>query len=130
MKYSRFFAMTATSTLVMFGLTYLNTYALDHIYFSDTRTHIEIYAGAAWLLLCYPSCSTCIKNKKINKLIFTGSLIIIAGTVLSSRSQDTVHDESLMSDMITRHSTAILTSERATTDDVRVRELANGIIKA
>lgn len=28
MKYSRFAAMIATSTVVMFGLMYLNTYAL------------------------------------------------------------------------------------------------------
>jgi uncharacterized protein (DUF305 family) len=32
--------------------------------------------------------------------------------------------------MIPHHSIAILTSERADIDDVRVRELADGIIKA
>ncbi len=37
MNYGRFFAMIATSTVVMFGLMYLNTYALDHIFFSQTR---------------------------------------------------------------------------------------------
>jgi hypothetical protein len=30
-KYAKFGAMIATSTLVMFGLMYLNTYALDHV---------------------------------------------------------------------------------------------------
>lgn len=30
-KYLRFGAMIATSTLVMFGLMYLNTYALEHV---------------------------------------------------------------------------------------------------
>lgn len=29
--------MTATSTVVMFGLMYLNTYQADHIFFSPTR---------------------------------------------------------------------------------------------
>ena len=37
MKYSRFGAMIATSTIVMLGLMYLNTYALEHVYFSETR---------------------------------------------------------------------------------------------
>jgi len=34
MSYARFGAMIATSTLVMFVLMYLNTYALDHVLFS------------------------------------------------------------------------------------------------
>jgi len=33
-SYARFAAMIATSTLVMFGLMYLNTYRLDHVRFS------------------------------------------------------------------------------------------------
>ena len=37
MKYSKFAAMIAASTVVMFGLMYLNTYALDHVHFRETR---------------------------------------------------------------------------------------------
>ncbi|WP_229723783.1 hypothetical protein, partial [Deinococcus aerolatus] len=36
-SYGRFAAMIATSTVVMYGLMYLNTYQLDHVYFSQTR---------------------------------------------------------------------------------------------
>ena len=32
-NYGRFFAMIGTSTIVMYGLMYLNTYALDHVFF-------------------------------------------------------------------------------------------------
>lgn len=42
MKYSRFAAMIATSTVIMFGLMYLNTYAWDHIYFSETRAYMAL----------------------------------------------------------------------------------------
>ena len=38
MSYARFFAMIAVSTVVMFGLMYLNTYAMDHVFYSQTRT--------------------------------------------------------------------------------------------
>lgn len=31
MSYGRFAAMIAVSTVIMFGLMYLNTFALDHI---------------------------------------------------------------------------------------------------
>lgn len=40
MKYSRFAAMIATSTAVMFGLMYLNTYALDHVFFSGSLAKV------------------------------------------------------------------------------------------
>ncbi len=36
MSYGRFAAMIITSTVVMFVLMYLNTYALDHVTFSET----------------------------------------------------------------------------------------------
>ena len=41
-----------------------------------------------------------------------------------------MEDEAYMKGMIPHHSIAILTSERADIDDVRVRALADGIIKA
>ena len=51
MKYSIFGAMIATSTIVMFGLMYLNTYSLDHILFSETRAWMAIVMGAAMALI-------------------------------------------------------------------------------
>jgi hypothetical protein len=53
------------------------------------------------------------------------------GTALwLSRSQQFVDDREYMKGMIPHHSIAILTSEHADIDDVRVCELANGIIRA
>ncbi len=46
-SYIRFVAMIATSTLVMFGLMYLNTFAADHAWFSQTRMWMALYMGAA-----------------------------------------------------------------------------------
>ena len=37
-SYVRFGVMIATSTVVMFALMYLNTYAWEHVRFSETRT--------------------------------------------------------------------------------------------
>lgn len=34
--YARFGAMIATSTVVMLGLMYLNTYQLDHVFLQQT----------------------------------------------------------------------------------------------
>src|SRR3546814_16245671 len=46
-SYGRFGAMIVTSTIVMFVLMYLNSYALDHVFYSQTRTWMAVYMGAA-----------------------------------------------------------------------------------
>ena len=129
-KYTKFFAMIATSTIVMLGLMYLNTYALDHVFFSETRTYMAIYMGAAMAIVMLTFMLGMYQNKKKNLLIYAGSIIIFLGALFLVRSQTTVEDSSWMSAMIPHHSIAILTSERANIDDVRVKELANAIIKA
>lgn len=130
MNYSRFFAMIGTSTLVMFGLMYLNTYALDHAFFSETRTYMAIYMGAMMAVIMLMFMLDMYKNTKINIAVFIGSFIIFAGSLFLVRSQTTIQDEAWMSAMIPHHSIAILTSERANIDDIRVKELAEEIIKA
>ncbi len=129
-KYTKFFAMIVTSTIVMLGLMYLNTYALDHVFFSETRTYMAIYMGAAMALVMLTFMLGMYQDKKKNFLIYLGSMIIFLGALFLVRSQATVEDSSWMSAMIPHHSIAILTSERANIDDVRVKELANSIIEA
>ena len=46
-KYLKFFATIASSTLVMLGLMYLNSPAVDHIFFCETRAYMARYLGAA-----------------------------------------------------------------------------------
>ena len=45
MKYSKFAAMIVTSTAAMFIMMYLNTYAISHVWFSETRTYMALYMG-------------------------------------------------------------------------------------
>jgi len=51
MNYTKFISMIVTSTVVMFGLMYLNTYALGHIQFSETRTYMALYMGAVMAVI-------------------------------------------------------------------------------
>jgi len=129
-KYTRFIVMIATSTLVMFGLMYLNTYALDHVYFSETRTWMALYMGGAMAIVMLLFMLGMYTDKRKNALILGGAAILFAGSLYLVRSQDTVSDQAWQKAMIPHHSIAILTSERANIEDQRVRELADGIIKA
>lgn len=130
MSYWRFFAMIITSTVVMFGLMYLNTYALDHVFFSETRSYMAIYMGAVMAVIMLAFMLGMYSNRSANIAIFVGSAVVFAVSLFLVRSQTTVDDTSWMRAMIPHHSIAILTSERANISDPRVRELADGIIEA
>lgn len=130
MSYKKFAAMIITSTIVMFIMMYLNTYAVSHVWFSETRTYMALYMGAGMAVIMLSFMLGMYRNKALNVSIFTVSVIVFSVCVYLVRSQDTVADESWMKAMIPHHSIAILTSERANIDDPRVRELADGIIKA
>ncbi len=130
MKYSRFGAMVATSTIVMFGLMYLNTYALDHVYFSETRAYMALVMGATMAVVMLAFMLAMYTNRRLNIAILVGSAVVFAVSLWLVRSQETVDDVSWMRAMIPHHSIAILTSERAHIKDPRVRKLADGIIEA
>src|SRR5690606_32354633 len=70
------------------------------------------------------------KSKIANIAIFGLGAIMIIGAIWLVRSQVTVSDTDYMEGMIPHHSIAILTSERAKIKDIRVRKLADEIIKA
>jgi hypothetical protein len=128
--YARFGAMIATSTIVMFGLMYLNTYQFDHVYFSETRAYMALVMGATMAVVMLTFMLGMYKNRRVNIGIVGGSVVVFAVALWLVRSQTTVDDVSYMRAMIPHHSIAILTSERARISDPRVRKLADGIIDA
>ncbi|TPP10344.1 DUF305 domain-containing protein [Rhizobium glycinendophyticum] len=130
MSYTRFAAMIATSTVVMFGLMYLNTYALDHVTYSQTRTWMALLMGAVMAMIMMGFMASMYRNQRVNAAIIAGSVVVFAGALWLVRSQETVSDVSYMKAMIPHHSIAIMTSERAHIHDPRVRKLADGIIEA
>jgi hypothetical protein len=128
--YLRFGAMIATSTVVMFGLTYTNTYAWDHVRWSEERVYMALLMGGAMAMIMLGFMWGMHQNLRINAGILAGSLVLMLAALWLSRSQQFVDDREYMKGMIPHHSIAILTSTYADIDDVRVRELADGIIAA
>lgn len=130
MSYLRFGLMILTSTLVMFILMYLNTYAWEHLFFSETRTYMAIMMGATMSVIMLAYMLGMYANTRINVAIFVGSILVFAFMLWLVRSQTTVTGPSYMRAMIPHHSIAILTSERAHFRDPRVAKLAREIIAA
>ena len=129
-SYGHFFAMIATSTTVMLGLMYLNTYSVDHLFWSDTRGYMALIMGATMAIVMLAFMLHMYTDTKRNLAIFVGSALVFVTSLYLVRSQATVQDVDWMAAMIPHHSIAILTSERAEISDPRVRKLADDIIEA
>ena len=128
-SYARFGAMIATSTVVMFGLMYLNTYAWEHVRFSETRVWMAVYMGAVMAIIMLAFMLSMYDNRRRNFAIFASAAVTFAVALWILRSQVIMDDVDWMAAMIPHHSIAILTSERADITDPRVRELADAIIE-
>jgi len=83
MSYLRFGAMIVTSTLVMFGMIYLNTLALDHALFSQTRMWMALLMGAAMANLMLPAMYS---HCSANIAGLAGSVVAFAASPTSSSS--------------------------------------------
>ena len=106
MKYSKFAAMIVTSTAAMFIMMYLNTYAISHVWFSETRTYMALYMGAGMAIIMLAFMLGMYNNKKLNVTIFLMAAVIFVACVYLVRSQSTVSDTAYMKAMIPHHSIA------------------------
>lgn len=129
-QYLRFGAMIATSMLVMYGVTYINTYQISHIEVSETRLYMTLLMGSTMAIVMLSFMLGTYKNKRVNFGIVVGSIVVFMLGTFLVRSQVAVEDTAYMKAMVPHHSIAILTSENANIQDKRVCELATEIIEA
>ena len=130
-NYTKFILMLAASFIAMYITMYLNTYEIDHVYFSLTRFYMTCLGIAAMAVIMWFVMRKMYQNKKKNIAILLGSLILFVGALSLVRAQSPIVGDVLwMKAMIPHHSIAILTSKRADIKDPDVRKLADDIIKA
>ncbi|MGA5590200.1 DUF305 domain-containing protein [Enterococcus mundtii] len=129
-KYGKFLLMIIVSTIIMFGMMYLNVYSIEHVFFSRTRVFMALMMGAVMAIIMLLFMWKMYEHKKLNIAILTISLLVFGGSLFMVRSQKTVGDVAWMKAMIPHHSIAILTSKRADIEDPEVKKLAEKIIEA
>jgi len=130
-QYNTFFLMLGLSFVAMYITMYLNTYSIDHVYFSLTRFYMSCLGIAAMAVIMLSLMMGMYKNKKKNAAIFLGSVILFSSALFLVRTQKPIIGDVLwLKGMIPHHSIAIMTSERADIKDPEVKKLANDIIKA
>jgi len=130
-NYSNFMLMLGLSFVAMYITMYLNTYELNHVYFSLTRFYMSCLGIAAMAVIMLSLMLKMYKNKKKNRSIYIGSLALFVCALVLVRAQKPIIGDVLwMKAMIPHHSIAILTSERADIEDPEVKKLAEDIIMA
>ena len=130
-KYTRFFLMLGLSFVAMYVTMYLNTYSIDHVYFSLTRFYMTCLGISTMAVIMLLFMWGMYNNTKKNTAILLGSLILFGAALFLVRIQKPIVGDVLwLKGMIPHHSIAILTSERADIKDPEVKKLANDIITA
>ena len=130
-NYKIFFLMLGLSFIAMYITMYLNTYAIDHVYFSLTRFYMVCLGISTMAVIMLLFMLKMYKNKKKNIAILIGSLVLFVSAFGLVRAQAPIVGDVLwLKGMIPHHSIAILTSERADIQDSEVRKLADDIIEA
>ncbi|WP_234568366.1 DUF305 domain-containing protein [Rhodohalobacter sp. 614A] len=130
-SYGKFFAMIVTAMIAMYLLMYTNSYQiLDHAWFSEERLFMTMVMGGSMMIIMLAFMLQMYKSSKMNIAIFVGGALLLMGSIWLSRSQATIDDTDYMEGMIPHHSIAILTSERAGIEDLRVQKLAKQIMDA
>lgn len=129
--YRKFFIVLGLSFTAMYGTMYLNTYAIDHVYFSMTRLYMACLGISVMGIIMLIMMRGMYTNRRKNLVILLGCGLLFSLALLLVRIQSPIIGDVLyMKGMIPHHSIAILTSERADIKDPEVRKLADGIIEA
>ena len=102
--------MTATSTVVIFILMYLNTYLWAHAFWSKMRFCMAVLIGATIAIIMLWFMLSMYSSNAINAAIFAGAAPAFAALLWSVRSRTTVSDTSFMRAMILHHPIAIISS--------------------
>lgn len=130
-QYTTFLLMLSASFVAMYITMYLNTYAIDHVYFSLTRFYMTCLGISTMAIIMFVAMRSMYQNKKKNMMIVVGSIVLFVSALGLVRAQAPIIGDVLwMKAMIPHHSIAILTSERAAIEDPEVKQLAEDIIKA
>jgi hypothetical protein len=114
----------------MYLLTFTNVFDIAHIRFSEELVYMALLMGSAMAIVMLTYMLGMYRNSKANVAIVVVALVVGGVAFFLSQSQRLVGDVDYMRGMIPHHSIAILTSERAGIEDLRVRELAEEIIEA
>ncbi|MBA2746238.1 MAG: DUF305 domain-containing protein, partial [Flavisolibacter sp.] len=106
--YTKFIMMLVASFVAMYITMYLNTYEIDHVYFSTTRFYMACLGISAMAVIMWSFMRKMYQNKKKNMAILLASLVLFISAYSLVRAQSPIIGDVLyMKAMIPHHSIAI-----------------------
>jgi hypothetical protein len=128
MSWSRFAAMIAVSTFIMFFLMYQLISSTDHALFSVNRLIASLVMGCVMAVVMQGFMWRMYEGKGTKISVVVAAAVGAVVLLSLNRSQALVGDVAFMKSMIPHHSIAINNARKANISDPRVRELADEII--
>ena len=130
MRWGRFAAMIAASTVVMFFLMYQLVYSAEHLTFSLNRLLSALIMGAVMTLVMLGFMWKMYEGQRTKVAVLAVAAVAAMALLATNRAQALVGDTAFMRAMILHHSVAINNARRSSISDPRVRELADQIIRS
>jgi hypothetical protein len=130
MKWTRFAAMIAASTFIMFFLMYQLIYSLDHALFSVNRLLASLLMGCVMAVVMLAFMWSMYRGTATKIAVLAAAAALGATLLFVNRTQAVIGDVTFMQSMIPHHSIAINNARKARITDPRVRELADQIIES
>lgn len=91
--------MMFVSTVLMFGLTYLNTYAVDHVFFSETRLYMALMMGAVMAAVMLTFMRGMYKNARVNAGIYAACAVVFGGCLIEAQRREIAEMKALIADL-------------------------------
>jgi hypothetical protein len=113
---------------IMYLVMYTMIDTLDHFHFNLNNLYMTLMMVAPMLLVMLFLMRSMFPDKKMNRAISAGVLIVFIASFIGMRTQAGVGDADFLRSMIPHHSGAILMCEEAAITDPQIIELCRTII--
>lgn len=133
MKSNPYKALAATVGIhffIMFALTYVGVFRLEHVYLNLNRFYMAVIMVMPMIILMLFFMSGMFKNKILNVVVYVTSGILFVASFYAIRAQVFVGNEQFLKSMIPHHSIAIKTCDRAHYTDSEIDKLCKQIVEA
>lgn len=130
MSYKKFGIMMIISFFVMYLAMFINMDQADHYHISLTRIYMALIMVAAMAVIMIGMMGSMYPNRRTNRIILAGAVIVFIAALAALRSQTPIGDVQYMKAMIPHHSSAIMTSKHAAIKDPEVKQLSEQIIQS
>ncbi|MEO8380647.1 MAG: DUF305 domain-containing protein [Acidobacteriota bacterium] len=130
MSWTRFVAMIATSTAIMFALMYQLVHSPEHVLFSVNRMVASLVMACVMSVVMLGFMWPMYRGKRTKIAVLVVAALLGVSLLAANRQQVLIDDSRFMKSMIPHHSIAVNNARKAGISDPRVRRLADHIIES